>query len=133
MGPAPRRDASIGDLLGSLAQDSKTLVRQELRLVSFEAMDRARSASGEIGVIAIGGGFALAGLLFLMGAVLFGLATVMPIWLAALILGAVASAVGYLFIHQGLRALRPAAMQPDNPPERGAASTPQTNSREIRS
>jgi len=121
MGAAPRSEASVGALLGMIAQDSGDLVRQELRLASFEVIDRAKSASGKIGVIALGGGLAHAGLLGLLTAAALGLATFMPLWAAAILLGAIFSFAGLVFIFAGMKALeRP---RPNPNPTSSAAGT----------
>jgi hypothetical protein len=103
---AARSDASVGQLLGMLATDSGTLVRQELRLASTEVVERARVQTGRIGVIALGGGLAHAGLLALLTAAMIGMATFMPLWGAALICGALFAGVGVTLVMKGIKSLK---------------------------
>ncbi len=107
---APRSEKSLGQLFGQLASGTGELLRQELRLAAFEVVDKAGDASGKMGVIALGGGLAHAGLLGLLVAAALGLSAVIPLWAAALLLGAVFFAAGAAIVVSGLRALeRPAA------------------------
>ena len=103
---AVRSDASVGQLLGMLATDSGTLVRQELRLASTEVVERARVQTGRIGVIALGGGLAHAGLLGLLTAAMIAMATFMPLWGAALICGGLFAGIGVALVMKGIKSLK---------------------------
>jgi hypothetical protein len=103
---AVRSDASVGQLLGMLATDSGTLVRQELRLASTEVVERARVQTGRIGVIALGGGLAHAGLLGLLTAAMIAMATFMPLWGAALICGGLFAVIGVTLVMRGIKSLK---------------------------
>jgi predicted phage tail protein len=112
---AARSEASLGALLGMLASDSGQLVRQELRLASFEVTDRAKTTTGRVGVIALGGALAHAGLLGLLTALALGLANVMPLWAAALSIGAVFFAMGTGILITGIQAFKAPASTPSTP------------------
>jgi len=103
---AVRSDASVGQLLGMLATDSGTLVRQELQLASTEVVERAQVQAGRIGVIALGGGLAHAGLLGLLTAAMIAMATFMPLWSAALICGALFAGIGIGLTMKGIKSLK---------------------------
>jgi len=104
---------SIGELLGNLARDTGTLVRQEIQLASAEMQVKARKVARNAGLIAVGGALTLAGGLALLIAAIAGLALVIPLWLAALILGVVICGGGYAFVRVGLRGLREIQMRPE--------------------
>jgi hypothetical protein len=104
-------DRSVPDLVRQLAQETATLVRQELALARAEVTQTARRTGigiGELGGAAIAGLFALA---CLTGAAVAALALALPVWLAALIVGAAYGVAGALL---GLRGRRQvvAAMPP---------------------
>jgi uncharacterized membrane protein YqjE len=84
-GPA---DKSFGELLGQLATDSSTLVRNELILASKELGEKA-SASGKVaGLGAVAALFGLGTIIFLGIAAMEAIALVQPRWIAALIVAA---------------------------------------------
>ena len=93
------RDRPIGDLLKQLANETTTLVRQELDLAKAEMREKAGKAGpgvgmwGAAGVVALLAGGALTAFLIL------ALDGVMPNWLAALLVGLVYAAIaGVLYV-----------------------------------
>ncbi len=98
-------DRSLGELFGDLAGQTGTLVREEVALAKAELTQTATQAGKDIGVLVIGGAVAYAGLLALLAAVILALATVLPAWLAALIVGLVVAGVGALLLQRGRAAL----------------------------
>jgi hypothetical protein len=93
------RDRPIGELLRQLANETTTLVRQELDLAKAEMREKAGKAGpgfgmwGAAGVIALLAGGALTAFLIL------ALDGAMPNWLAALIVGLVYTAIaGVLYL-----------------------------------
>ena len=101
-----RDDRSLGDLFSELAQETSTLVRQEVTLAKTEVSDKASRAGKHVGILAAGGALAYAGLLAILAAVIVLLNMVMPLWVAALLVGLVAAVVGYLLVRRGLDALK---------------------------
>jgi hypothetical protein len=77
-------DASVGELLSALARDMGILVRQEIQLARTEITLKAKEVVRNSAAL---------------GAVL-------PLWLAALIVGAVFTLGGYIFAQRGLSGLR---------------------------
>jgi len=87
------RERPIGELLKQLAQETSTLVRQELDLAKAEMTQKGRRAGPGIGMV---GGAGVAGLLALGALTAFfilALDGAMPNWLAALIVALVYGAV----------------------------------------
>ncbi len=100
-----RDDRSLGELFSELAQKTTTLVRHEVNLAKVEMGEKASRAGKHVGFLAAGGAVAYAGLLAILAAVIILLNDVMPLWLAALLVGLVAIA-GYLLVRKGLDALK---------------------------
>ena len=97
---------SIGDLVARLAGDTSTLLRQEVQLAKVELSRKAAETGKHIGLIAVGGGVAYAGLLAIVAALVLFLGEYMPFWLSALITGVVVGGIGYYFARRQLDALQ---------------------------
>ena len=101
-----RDDRSLGELFSELAQETSTLVRQEVNLAKVEMSHKASRAGKQVGVLAAGGAVAYAGLLAILAALITLLDNVMPLWLSALLVGIVVAVVGYLLVRRALDALK---------------------------
>ena len=101
-----RDDRSLGELFSELAQETTTLVRHEVNLAKIEMSEKASRAGKHVGFLAAGGAVAYAGLLAILAGVIFLLDAVMPVWLAALLVGVVVAVVGYFLVRRGLDALK---------------------------
>jgi xanthine/uracil permease len=101
-----RDDRSLGELFSELAQETSTLVRQEVTLAKTEMSHKASRAGKHIGVLAAGGAVAYAGLLAILAGVIVLLDNVMPLWASALLVGVVVAIVGYLLVRRALDALK---------------------------
>jgi hypothetical protein len=98
---------SLGELFGALAQDTGTLVRQEVELAKTEMTQKATRVGKDIGFLLAGGAVAYAGFLGILAAIAIGLGQLgMPWWLAALLVGVVVAAIGGFLVMRGLSALR---------------------------
>ena len=88
--PADRRlsdDKTFGELLGQLATDSSTLVRNELILASKEFGQKATAGGKAISVAVVAALLGLASIIFLGIAGMEAIALRQPRWVAALIVG----------------------------------------------
>jgi uncharacterized membrane protein YqjE len=93
------RDRPIGELLKELANETTTLVRQELDLAKAEMREKAGKAGPGFGMWGAAGITALLALGSLTAFVILALDGAMPNWLAALIVGLVYTAVaGVLYL-----------------------------------
>jgi hypothetical protein len=101
-----RDDRSLGELFSELAQETSTLVRQEVALAKTEMSHKASRAGRHIGVLAAGGAVAYAGLLAILAGVIVLLDNVMPLWASALLVGVVVAVVGYLLARRAIDALK---------------------------
>ncbi len=101
-----RDDRSIGQLFAELAQETATLVRQEVQLAKEEMSQKASRVGKDVGFLAVGGAVAYAGLLAIIAGVIFLLGLAIPLWLSALLVGIVVALVGYFLVRKGLDALK---------------------------
>lgn len=109
-----RDDRSLGELFGQLTRDISTLARQEITLAKTEMSQKASEAGKDVGYLAVGGAIAYAGFLAILAAIVIILATFLPWWLSALIVGIVVAIVGFIMIQRGrenLSNLNPAPEQ----------------------
>ena len=81
------RDRPIGELMKQLAQETSTLVRQELQLAKAETAEKGRKAGVGIGLMGGAGVAALLALGTLTAFLVLALDAAMPAWLAALLVG----------------------------------------------
>jgi hypothetical protein len=96
---------TVGTLLGSLATETGTLVRQEIHLASTEMGHKAKHALADVGTVLMGGALIHAGLLFALAGLVFALGVFIPWWASAIGLGVVAAGVGYAVLRKGIDAL----------------------------
>jgi predicted ABC-type sugar transport system permease subunit len=102
----PKPQASVGELLTALARDTGTLVQKEVQLATTEMTAKTRHAARDVGVVAAGGLLAHVGVLCLAAAIIAALASVIPVWASAGVIGALAAALGYGLIRTGTQSLR---------------------------
>lgn len=86
-------DSSIPDLMRQLAQETTTLMRQELDLAKAEMTQKGKEAGMGIGMFGGAGIIALASFGALTACFIAALALALPVWLSALIVAAVYAAV----------------------------------------
>ena len=87
-------DTSLGDLLGQVARDMSTLVRQELALAKAEVTAEAKKAGQGAGLFGAAGFAGYMVLLFLSIALWWALENVMDAGLAALIVAVLWGVIG---------------------------------------
>ena len=96
----------LGDLFSDLARDMSELVRKEVALAKLEVSQKAKYAGKNIGYLIVGGAVAYAALLAVLAAVIMLLDRVMPAWGAALVVGLLVGAIGWLLIGKAKSALQ---------------------------
>jgi hypothetical protein len=85
--------ASTGDLVSQLSEQTSRLIRDELRLAQLELTAKGKRAGAGAGLFGGAGMLALYGLACLVAAAVLALANALPAWAAALIVGAALFAV----------------------------------------
>jgi hypothetical protein len=103
----PQSDRSLGDLLADLTQEIVTLVRQELSLARAELSHKATHIGRNIGLIAVAGMVAYAGLLAILAALILALSQLgLPLWGASLLIGTIVVVSGAIVAMRAIHALR---------------------------
>ena len=92
-GPSPASDASLGELVKQLSEQSSRLARQELELAKAELAVKGKRAGIGAGMFGGAGAFGFYGLGALIAAAVLALATAVTAWLAALIVAGVLAAI----------------------------------------
>jgi hypothetical protein len=101
-----RNEHSLGELFSELANETSTLVRQEVALAQTEMTQKAVKAGKDVGFLAIGGAVGYAALLAFMAGIIAILAYIMPVWLAAFIVAVIAGGAAYFMAMPALAELR---------------------------
>jgi hypothetical protein len=104
--PAQRTEPTLGELFSELARETGTLVRQEVKLASTELSEKAKSAGKDAAMIGVGGVIAHIGLLALVGGVIVALGGLMPLWIAAMLVGAALALTGFVLARKGMNAIK---------------------------
>ena len=104
---------SLAELFSELSRETSDLVKKEVELATTEMTAKARRAGGHVGVAAVGGALAHAGLLVFLAALVLGLSQmgVTP-WLSALIISLLTIGIGYMLVNRGLSGLRTTNVEP---------------------
>ncbi|MEW5928723.1 MAG: phage holin family protein [Gemmatimonadota bacterium] len=109
-GPEP----SLGELFKQLAQDSATLVKQEVALAKVEMRENLRTATKDAAMIAVGGGLLLVGLLVLTAFLVAALGDLLDnYWLGALLVGLLFVVIGGVLAKKNLDNLKKDDLGPD--------------------
>jgi hypothetical protein len=110
---ADASERPLRELLTELWENSEKLVRQELALALAELDDRIDKTKAALASAAIGGAVAYAGVLALVAAMILLLAEVMAAWLAALIVGVLATGCGALLLQKAKKNVEPDKLKLD--------------------
>ena len=106
-------DASIGGLLRQLTRVVPELFTKELALAKAEMQQSLTTLKAGIAAVAGGAIVLLAGFIILLMAAVYGLGTVMQLWLAALIVGGITVIVGFIMLQSGKKQFEPSHFTPD--------------------
>ena len=107
-----REDQSAVGLVRRLLNEFSLLFRKEIALAKAEASEALSQAKTGAISVASGGAIMFGGVLVLLAAAVLALAHVVADWLAALIVGAIVTVVGYVMIQGGKNKFDPAALKP---------------------
>lgn len=106
------REESLTELLGNLANQSASLVRDEVALAKQELEEKLLSLRASVVVLAAGASLGLLAALALCAAAIAGLAEVLEVWLAALLVGGVLALIAVGTIAYGVRHLKRVNLKP---------------------
>lgn len=118
---APGREADTGKgepakayaLVRRLFEDLATLLRKELALAASEVNHAVRDTKKGVAGMVSGAVVLNSGFIFLLAAATLGLAEVVEPWLAALIVGVIATIVGLIMVQAGKKKLEPSSFRPE--------------------
>ena len=102
----------LGELFSDLVNETTTLVRNEVALAKVELTQKATKVGTNIGSLVIGGAIGYAALLAFCAAAILLLSSVMPAWLAAVIVGVIVAAVSWMLISKAITTLRNTDLMP---------------------
>lgn len=109
-----RAEPSLGELFKELAQESSTLIKQEIGLARAEMRDSVRTLTRGAVLLAAGGGLLLVGLLALTAFLIVALGDALEnYWLAALIVGVVYALLGGALLMRGKSGLQANELKPE--------------------
>ena len=95
------RERPIGEVARDLTKDLSLLVRQEIALAKAEMSEKGRTAAPGLGLLGGAGVVGLAAAGAITAFLVLVLATFLPDWLAALIVGVALAAVAYVLMKTG--------------------------------
>ena len=108
---APEDNRSVGAIVGDIAQDMSTLIRQEMDLAKTEMKAEVTKAGKGAGMLGGAGAAGYLMLIFLSVAVTYLLAKVMPLWSAALVTGLVWGIVAAVLALRGRNEMKQSSPQ----------------------
>lgn len=101
----PDREKSLGALLAELADETGTLVRQEIALAKAEINERLDHAKRGAVALVVGALIAYAGLIVVLFAAVFSLNQVLELWISAIAIGGGILLVGVVMLLRGIKDL----------------------------
>ena len=99
-------ERSLGELFSELASETGTLVRQEVALAQAEITHKATKAGKNIAYLVVGGAVGYVAVLAVTAAVILLLASVIPAWLSALLVGLAIGGGAYFMVTSALAELK---------------------------
>lgn len=107
-----KEERSLSELFSELANETETLVRQEVALAQVEITKKATKVGKNVGYLVVGGAVGYAAALALMAALIIGLASFIPAWAAALIVGVIVGVAAFMMISSALDSLKKMEVTP---------------------
>jgi uncharacterized membrane protein YqjE len=112
---APRPGAqneSLADVLKQIADDTVTLLRQEVALAKMEFNAKARSLRTGLIIVALGAAFTLIGLASIWAALVVWLTNFLSLEIAATVTGGGLALIGALMVFLGLKPMEKPFAEP---------------------
>lgn len=113
-GPRVEPEPPLSELFRQLAQDSATLIKQEMNLARAEMQESVRTITRGALMLAVGGGLLLVGLLALTAFLIVILGQAFDnYWLGALIVGLAYALIGGVLLMNGKNRLQETELKPE--------------------
>ena len=107
------RDESLTELLGNLANQSASLVRDEVALAKQELSEKLISFRSSVILLSAGAFVGLLAAMALCAAAIAALSRYVDVWLSSLCVGAALAVVAGIVISTGLRQLKKVNLKPE--------------------
>lgn len=120
-GTTTTTEESVADLLRDLRDESMVLIRQQVELAKAETSEKVSKAARNAAYVVAGGVITYTGVLFLLfglnflgvyGLVAAGLSEGIAVWLMPLIIGAIVTLVGALYVAKAIKTLKHTSLVP---------------------
>ena len=109
----PQTQRSVPEVLQDIVGNLQDIIRSEFRLAKTEIKEEASKAARPAAAFGVGLISGIYGIGFMLLAAVYGLSTVMPAWLAALLVGTILAIVAGAFIGSGREKLKRINLIPD--------------------
>ncbi|MGC2768399.1 MAG: phage holin family protein [Candidatus Acidiferrum sp.] len=109
----PQTQRSVPEVLQDIVGNLQDIIRSEFRLAKTEIKEEASKAARPAAAFGVGLISGIYGIGFMLLAAVYGLSTVMPAWLAALLVGIILAIVAGAFIGSGREKLKRINLIPD--------------------
>jgi Putative Actinobacterial Holin-X, holin superfamily III len=109
----PQTQRSVPEVLQDIVGNLQDIIRSEFRLAQTEITEEASKAARPAAAFGVGLISGIYGIGFMLLAAVYGLSTVMPAWLAALLVGIILAIVAGAFIGSGREKLKRINLIPD--------------------
>lgn len=106
-------EQSLATIVDRLSDDLKVLAREERQLASRELGEKLDAAKAQAATLALGGAALYGGALAVLAALVLGLATLLPAWIAALIVGVPLLIAGGVLVSTGSAGLSRISLKPE--------------------
>jgi uncharacterized membrane protein YqjE len=109
----PQTQRSVPEVLQDIVSNLQDIIRSEFRLAKTEIKEEASKAARPAAAFGVGLISGIYGIGFMLLAAVYGLSTVMPAWLAALLVGIILAIVAGAFLGSGREKLKRINLSPD--------------------
>lgn len=109
----PQTQRSVPEVLQDIVSNLQDIIRSEFRLAKTEITEEASKAARPAAAFGMGLISGIYGIGFMLLAAVYGLSTVMPAWLAALLVGIILAIVAGAFLGSGREKLKRINLSPD--------------------
>lgn len=100
------REKTLSELMTDLSIEVRNLFRQEMLLAKNEMSAKISRGVNDMRSAAMGGALLHAGFFAIVAAIVIALGNAVSYWLSALIVGVVASAIGYYMVRKSITDMR---------------------------
>lgn len=113
MSRTEKEHSSVPSLIRQLTNEASSLFTKEISLARSEIRESVQEAKAGMMAMTSGGVVMVAGLFVLLMAAVYGLATILPLWASALIVGAVVTIIGFIMLKAGQSKLSAESFKPE--------------------